>query len=181
MKPNWEEILKDRLQVYGHRNWLVIADSAYPAQSRPAIETIVADEEQTTVVDRTSTILGGCRHIKPNIYTDEELALVREEDAPGISSYRERLGSLLTGSEIRVLPHEEIIAKLDRAGVLFRVLVVKTNMRIPYTSVFFELDCGYWNTQAEKRLRAAMKSRGRRLKAPKTPALIASSGDPRST
>ena len=48
MKANWEEILKDRLQLYGHRNWLVIADSAYPAQSRPAIETIVADEEQTT-------------------------------------------------------------------------------------------------------------------------------------
>ena len=97
MKPNWEEILKDRLQLYGHRNWLVIADSAYPAQSRPAIETIVADEEQTTVLERTSAILGGCKHIKPNIYTDKELAFVREEDAPGISSYRERLGSLARG------------------------------------------------------------------------------------
>ncbi len=73
----------------------------------------------------------------------------------------------LTGPEIRVLPHEEIIAKLDRAGELFRVLVVKTNMRIPYTSVFFELDCGYWNAQAEKQLRAAMKSRSRRRKAQK--------------
>jgi hypothetical protein len=167
MKPNWEEILKDRLQLYGHRNWLVIADSAYPAQSRQAIETIVADEEQTTVLERTSAILGGCRHIKPTIYTDEELAFVREEDAPGVSSYRERLGRLFTGSEIRVLPHEDIIAKLDRAGVLFRVLVVKTNMRIPYTSMFFELDCGYWSAQAEKQLRAAMKSGGRRRKAQK--------------
>jgi hypothetical protein len=167
MTPNWEEILKDRLQLYGHRNWLVIADSAYPAQSKQAIETIVADEEQTTVLERTSAILGGCKHIKPNIYADEELTFVREEDAPGISSYREKLGSLFTGSEIRVLPHEEIIAKLDRAGELFRVLVVKTNMRIPYTSVFFELDCGYWNAQAEKQLRAAMKSGGRRRKTQK--------------
>ena len=167
MKPNWEEILKDRLQLYGHRNWLVIADAAYPAQSRPAIETITADEEQTTVLERTSAILGGCKHIKPNIFTDEELAFVCEEDALGISSYREKLGSLLTGSEIRVLPHEEIIAKLDRAGELFRVLIVKTNMRIPYTSVFFELECGYWNQRAEKRLRAAMKSRGPLRKAPR--------------
>jgi RbsD / FucU transport protein family len=167
MNPVWEEILKDRLQVYGHRNWLVVADAAYPAQSRQAIETIVADEEQTTVLERTSAILGGYNPIIPNIYTDEELTFVREEDAPGISSYRERLGSLLTGTEVRVLPHEEIIAKLDRAGELFRVLVVKTNMRIPYTSVFFELDCGYWNAQAEKKLRVAMRSLDRPRKARK--------------
>src|SRR6476619_5158366 len=100
MSSNWEEVLKDRLQLFGHRNWLVIADSAYPAQSRQAIETIVADEEQTRVLERTSAILGGCQHINPNIYTDEELAFVREEDAPGVSAYREKLGSLFTGSEI---------------------------------------------------------------------------------
>jgi L-fucose mutarotase/ribose pyranase (RbsD/FucU family) len=164
MKANWEEILKDRLQSYGHRNWLVIADSAYPAQSRAAIETIVADDDQSTVLERTSAVLRSCKHIKANIYTDKELAFVREEDAPGIASYREKLGDLFTGSERSVLPHEEIIAKLDRAGELFRVLVIKTNMRIPYTSVFFELDCGYWNAQSEKRLRTAMKSRGPRRK-----------------
>ena len=167
MNANWEEILKNRLELYGHRNWLVIADAAYPAQSRQAIETIVADEEQTTVLERACAILGGCKHIKPNIYTDEELTFVGEEYAPGIHSYRERLGSLLTGREVRALPHEDIIAKLDRAGELFRVLVIKTNMRIPYTSVFFELDCGYWNVQSEKKLRAAMRSGDRPRKAGK--------------
>ncbi|HXJ89146.1 MAG TPA: hypothetical protein VMS18_20175 [Candidatus Binatia bacterium] len=167
MNANWEEVLKGRLQLYGHRNWIVIADSAYPAQSRQAIETIVAGEEQTTVLERTFAILGGCKHIKPNIYLDQELTFVPEEDAPGIHSYREALGSFLTGAEVRVRPHEEIIAKLDRAGELFRVLVVKTNMRIPYTSVFFELDCGYWNAQAEKKLRDAMRSEGRTRKARK--------------
>ncbi len=158
MKLAWDDILKDRLQLYGHRNWLVIADSAYPAQSRQAIETIVADEDQTTVLERALAILGGCHHVKSNIYTDEELKFVREEHAPGINSYREKLAILLKAHEVRVLPHEEIISKLDRAGELFRVLVVKTNMRIPYTSLFFELDCGYWDAQAEKQLRAAMRS-----------------------
>jgi hypothetical protein len=167
MNQNWEEILKDRLRVYGHRNWLVIADSAYPAQSRPAIETIVSDEEQTKVLERTCAILGECKHIKPNIYTDRELSFVDEKDARGINSYRERLGTQFTGLAVRVLPHEEIIAKLDRAGELFRVLIFKTNMRIPYTSVFFELDCGYWNAQAEKKLRAAMRIGDRPRKARK--------------
>jgi hypothetical protein len=164
MKSDWEEILKDRLQLYGHRNWLVVADSAYPAQSRQGIETIVADEQQTTAVGRTLGILRACMHLKATVYMDEELRFVPEEDAPGISSYREELASLLRGFDVFALPHEQIISRLDRVADKFRVLVVKTNMRIPYTSVFFELECGYWNTLAEKRLRAAMRVRGRHSK-----------------
>jgi L-fucose mutarotase/ribose pyranase (RbsD/FucU family) len=159
MKANWKETLKDRLQLYGHRNWLVIADSAYPAQSRQAIETIVVDEEQVTVLEQTLAILGGCKHIEPNIYTDRELNFVKDTDAPGISSYRQELGALLKGHEVRTLPHEEIISTLDQVGETFRVLLIKTNMRIPYTSVFLELECGYWNADAEKRLRVSMRSK----------------------
>src|SRR5512147_2840606 len=152
MTSNWEDLLRDRLQLYGHRNWLVIADSAYPSQSKQGIETIVADEEQTTVLNQAFAILRECQHITPIIYTDEELKFVSEDDAQGISSYREQLGVLLKGYEVRSLRHEKIISKLDRIGKLFRVLLVKTNMRIPYTSVFFELECGYWDAQCEKRL-----------------------------
>ena len=161
MNSNWEESLKDRLQLYGHRNWIVIADSAYPAQSRQRIETIAADGEQTTALDKALAILRACKHVNATIYTDEELRFVPEEDAPGISLYREKLGRLLEGFDVCALPHAEIISRLDRTSDKFRVLVVKTNMRIPYTSVFFELECGYWNTQAEKRIRAAMRFRSR--------------------
>lgn len=157
MTSNWEELLKDRLQLYGHRNWVVIADSAYPAQSKQGIETVVAGEEQTNVLGKAFALLRACQHIKPVIYTDEELRFVSEEDAPGISSYREKLDGLLAGFDVCVLPHEEIISRLDRTGDKFRVLVLKTNLRIPYTSVFFELECAYWSSQAEKRLRAAMR------------------------
>jgi L-fucose mutarotase/ribose pyranase (RbsD/FucU family) len=158
MKPDWKAILEDRLKLYGHRNWLVVADSAYPAQSRQAIETIVADEEQTTVLRQVLGLVRDCKHIKANIYMDGELKFVREHEAPGVDSYRETLGDLVKGHEVRVLPHEEIIATLDRVGQKFRVLLIKTNMRIPYTSVFLEMECGYWNPEAEKRLRAAMQS-----------------------
>ena len=41
MKANWEEILKDRLQAYGHRNWLVIADSAYPHSPEPPLKPLL--------------------------------------------------------------------------------------------------------------------------------------------
>jgi hypothetical protein len=54
--------------------------------------------------------------------------------------------------------HEELISMLDRASQTFSVTVIKTNMTIPYTTVFFELDCAYWNGDSEKRLRAAMRA-----------------------
>jgi hypothetical protein len=161
MTSHWEEVLKDRLRLYGHRNWIVIADSAYPAQSRQAIETIVANDEHPTVLARTFAFIDEFKHVKPRIYTDEELSFVAESDAPGVTSYRERLRLVFKGYEVCALPHEEIIARLDRTGELFRVLLVKTNMRIPYTSVFLELDCGYWNAQAEERLRAAVRAGSR--------------------
>jgi hypothetical protein len=165
MSSTWEDVLKGRLQLFGHRNWLVIADSAYPAQSRQAVETIVADEEHATVLGKTFAILHACKHIRPTIYTDRELTFVSEEDAPGITSYQKQLTELLKGYEVRALPHEEIISRLDRVGEMFRVLLVKTKMRIPYTSVFLELQCGYWNVQAEGRLRAAMGSTNREMDA----------------
>ncbi len=155
---NWAQILEERVRFYGHRNWVVVADSAYPAQARKGIETIVTDTEQSAVLERVLATLRASQHVKPTVYTDQELKFVEERDAPGISAYRSRLSNLLEGFTSRVLPHEEIILKLDRAGQTFRVMVMKTNMTIPYTSVFFELDCAYWNNDAENRLRSAMRN-----------------------
>jgi hypothetical protein len=166
MSSSWQALLKDRLQLFGHRNWLVIADSAYPAQSRQGVETVVADEEHSSALVKTFEILHECKHIKPSIYTDAELAFVLEEDAPGITSYRKHLSDLLSGHQVQALLHEEILSRLDRRGDVFRVLAIKTKMQIPYTSVFVELDCGYWNAQAEERLRAAMRAKNHELGAP---------------
>ena len=33
----WRDKLTQNLSVMGHRNWIVVADSAYPAQNRPGI------------------------------------------------------------------------------------------------------------------------------------------------
>lgn len=167
MKSDWAEILKRRAELYGHRNWIVVADSAYPAQANEGIETILANEEQTTVLDSVVEILSSCRHVTPTVYTDKELQFIPEQDTPGIASFRKRLAEILRPYAVSSLPHEEIITRLDRAGRLFRVLLIKTAACIPYTSVFFELGCKYWDGQAETRLRTAMQSRNRHQSSPK--------------
>lgn len=153
---DWERQFTSSLPLYGHRNWVVVADSAYPAQSSPGIDTIVARADQVHVLKRVLAAILASPHVKANVYTDQELGFVAEQDAPGITEYRLQLTELLRGKAAHQLRHEEIISKLDQAAQTFRVLIIKTNMTIAYTSVFLELDCAYWSAAAEQRLRSAM-------------------------
>ena len=154
----WKTKLQKELPLLGHRNWIVVVDSAYPLQTAPGIETICANEDQLDVVKAVLAELAKTKHVKPVIYTDVEMKFVAETNAPGMAAFREDLLKILARQPVRVLPHEEIIAKLDEAGKTFKILVIKTPLTKPYTSVFFQLECGYWNADAEKQLRDAMKS-----------------------
>ncbi|MGD0901889.1 MAG: RbsD/FucU domain-containing protein [Terracidiphilus sp.] len=155
--PDWERQFRALLPLFGHRNWMVVADSAYPAQSKPGIETVAAGEDQMRVLRKVLDAITASSHIRANVYVDKELAFVAENDAPGVAEYRSQLAAALYGTRVSQIPHEQIIQKLDQSAQIFRILIVKTDMTIPYTSVFFELDCGYWNAEAEERLRQAMR------------------------
>jgi RbsD / FucU transport protein family len=160
-RQNWENNLNGELPLLGHRNWIVVADSAYPAHSNPGIQTMIASGDPLDVIERVIACLTMHWHIKTSAYKDLELDYVSEEDAPGVTRYRRRLAAILKHAELRCLPHEQIIAKLDHRARIFRVLIIKTELMIPYTSVFLELDCGYWTEDAEKRLRREMGKRKR--------------------
>lgn len=154
---SWRTRLDRELPLLGHRNWIVVADAAYPWQTASGIETIYTGEDQLTVVKAVLDALSRARHVKPIIYTDAELAEVPESDAKGVTEYRDKLKKSLDGHEAKAMAHDEIIKKLDEAGKTFHVLLLKTRLTIPYTSVFLQLDCGYWNADSEKKLRDAIK------------------------
>jgi L-fucose mutarotase/ribose pyranase (RbsD/FucU family) len=157
---NWQKVLADRIPAYGHRNWIVVADSAYPAQAQEGIETIVANADQLQVLEAVLAALGGSKHVTPIIHTDQELNYLDDTQAPGVEAYRERLAALFKDKTVDSLPHERIIEKLDEVSRTFRVLIIKTNMTVPYTTVFLQLDCAYWGPDAEKGLRAKMAAAG---------------------
>ena len=152
----WEQSLKRQLPMLGHRNWIVVADSAYPAQANPGIETIATTADHLEVLKATLDAIGKSRHVRANIYLDAEFKLVAEQDGPGINRFRQKLVRLIGNRETRVLPHHQIITRLDESAKIFRILILKSTLAIPYTSIFLELDCGYWTPQAEERLRLSM-------------------------
>jgi hypothetical protein len=143
-----------RLPLLGHRNWISVVDAAYPWQTAPGVETIATGTEHLTVLKTVLDAVRTAPHVRPLVYLDAELAALSESENPGIGPLRKKMHHLFQEEETTSLPHDEIIQRLDAAARLFRVLILKTEMTFPYTSVFLELNCGYWSEASEQKLRA---------------------------
>lgn len=156
---SWKDTLERRLPALGHRNWIVVADAAYPKHCAPGMETVYAGGKLLDVLEKVLDALEDAPHVRPVAWLDAELAFVDEADSPGADELRCALDEKLAGLEVRRVSHEEIIEKLDAAAQCFDVLLLKTDLTIPYTSVFLELGCGYWSAEQEGRMRCAIAER----------------------
>jgi hypothetical protein len=155
-EPAWREKVADAMPLLGHRNWILIVDSAYPLQSATGIQTIETGAGQLEVLRHVLSAIDKSIHVRPVITMDAELPFIPEADAPGVSTYRTEINDLLRNYPAETLPHDRVIANIEEASKHFNILVLKTTMTVPYTSVFIRLDCKYWSADAEQRLRAKM-------------------------
>jgi hypothetical protein len=153
---DWRQILEQELPLLGHRNWIVIVDSAYPLQSSPGVETVETGASEEEVVRTVLGDLSRSKHVAPDVYMDAELPFVPEQGAPGVTAYRAQIPSMIGSLPVQSLPHEQLIKMLADAGTTFHILVLKTTLTVPYTSVFLRLDCKYWDAASEASLRKAM-------------------------
>ena len=76
---------------------------------------------------------------------------------PYIENYKKQLQKNLKDIVPMTMLHDSVFVKIDKASRLFKVVVLKTEEVIPYSSVFIELDCRYWSGEKEKELRELMK------------------------
>jgi hypothetical protein len=155
----WKRLLDQRLPALGHRNWIGVVDAAYPLQSAAGLETVVTEADHLTVLREVLAAVDQAPHVRARVLLDAELEHLPESHAAGIGRLRDELKKLLAGQAVTVLPHEEIIGKLDGAARLFNIVLFKTTLTLPYTSVFLELDCGYWSEAAEHFLRDTLKNK----------------------
>jgi hypothetical protein len=166
---DWKQQFESSLPLLGHRNWIVVADKAFPQQNAAGIEYINTDEELLPVLEFVLGKINASTHVRPIIFRDKELEFITEDQVKGVGAFRtlseKAFHSSATPKEspvgkagaFQTLLHDSVFVKLDAASKLFRVLVLKTNGTIPYSSVFLQLDCAYWNANQEHQLRESMK------------------------
>ena len=97
--PDWQTRLGQILPLLGHRNWIMIVDSAYPLQSSAGVETLETNTDQLEVIRKVLGAIDSSIHVRPIVYMDAELPFVPEKDAPGVTAYREEIKTALAGQE----------------------------------------------------------------------------------
>ena len=96
-------------------------------------------------------------HIYGHFYQDKELIFLDDSICPGIENYRFIQEQYIPKNEVQYISHEFLLNKIDSISSFYNVLVVKTNLVLPYTSTFIELDCKYWNRDKQKALKNKMQ------------------------
>lgn len=150
-QPSWQMQLDSLLPLMGHRNWIIIADEAFPLQSSAGMIYINTSTSLPDVARYAMHRINSSAHIQPVLYMDKELLYV-----PGTAAYRDTMQQIFKGLPVQTLLHDSVFAKMDKTAGLFKVLVLKTNTTLAYSSVFMNLDCRYWSAGKEQQLREAM-------------------------
>ena len=155
-KNMWKEEFQQNLPFLGHRNWVLVVDKAFPLQSAAGMTVINTGEQLPIVLMEVMKDISASTHVKPIVYTDSELNFITQDLSPGVDELKKDIFASLKGYEVNTILHEAVFAKLDEASKMFSVVVLKTETTIPYTSVFIQLDCSYWDANREKALREKM-------------------------
>lgn len=155
---DWKAIVQNRLSLYGHRNWIVVSDSAFPAFSEPGIETIAVNEDSPAVLKYVAHAIASSRHVRATVFVDQELQFIDDHDYPEVTEVRRQIAAEFAKEQVTTMPHADIMNKVDEAGKTYRILFLKTTTAVPYTSVFMRLDCGYLSDDGERKIRAKIRA-----------------------
>ncbi len=150
---DWKTVIRSHLPLYGHRNWIVVADSAFSVYAEPGIKTIVANEDLALVLQYVAGNISASQHVRATVFLDKEFEIVEERDYPGVSALRRRIATTFAADQVSSTLHSEAMRTISEAGAIFRVLLIKTIGTIPYSSVYIRLDCGYMNDEVERKIR----------------------------
>ncbi|MBC8126409.1 MAG: hypothetical protein H8M99_04580 [Gloeobacteraceae cyanobacterium ES-bin-144] len=150
---NWQAAVQRQAGQLGYRNWIVIAEASFPAQSRHGVHQVAASVDVPEAVDYVLRTLEQSENVRPQVYVTRELRSVENDFAPGIDELRKRLLTSLHGHETTELDQQSLLTLLEDANRSFDVLVIRTTTALPYSSVFLELRPGYWDVDSETRLR----------------------------
>jgi tRNA U34 5-carboxymethylaminomethyl modifying enzyme MnmG/GidA len=155
--PSWLKTVDHEVHRLGTFNWVIIAEPSFPALSRTGVTTITTPVSTIEALDGVLQSIDSHSHVRPRIHLTREAGAVIEHDTPGIDDYRTKLKQVLNERDTLTLTNNTLNLLITDAQKNYRILVIKTTTSLPYTSVFLELESGYWDGVSETALRKRLK------------------------
>lgn len=149
----WSKSLNAEIAELGAYNWILVTEAAYPAPGRPAAHSLLSPYKSPRTLELTLQSIDDSGHTSPRIYLTKELERIKEVYAPGMNEHRENLLNSLHGRTTQSLPSQSLESLLRTSKNGNRVLVIKSQTALPYTSIYIELESGYWSGESETALR----------------------------
>ena len=128
----WLGTLRHELGYLGARNWVVVAEAAFPIHSRRGLSVVQLNGEIPDVVDAVERVIEEKSHVKPRLYVATEAASVPYDYAPGIKNYREQLEEALHGRETVQLDHTMLLRMLKDVSYMLQDVYYKDVLYIVY-------------------------------------------------
>ncbi len=137
----------------GARNWIVIADPTLPVLAGAGVQVLPVEANNADTLREVLDQLELQAALVPRLWLSRELTAIPENRAPGIRRYTREMKNLIRGRFHYYIDQRFIDMQLAQAAAHYRVLYLKTNTHLPYSSIAIELDSGYWNSDAEAEIR----------------------------
>ena len=145
-----------QLLQQGARNWVVIADPTYPIPAGAGAYTMAVQSGAADTFREVLDLLETQASLTPRIWVCNEMEVLTDSLAPGITQYKHEIDPLLSGRFCYRLDEKIISAQLADASQKYRILYIKTRTQLPYSTIAIELDSGYWDPDAEAEVRKRM-------------------------
>lgn len=153
----WQAAVERQAGQLGYRNWIVIAEASFPAHNRLGIRQVNSSVSIPETLDYVLNVLEQTENLRPKVYVPRELRSVENDFAPGIDELRKAIKSSTRGHELTELDQQSLLTLVEDANRSFDVLVIRTPTALPYSSIFIELQPGYWDAVSENRLRERIR------------------------
>ncbi len=151
--PDWLKTVDEEVHKLGSFNWIIIAEPSFPALSRSGVTTITTPVTTPEALYGVLQSIDSHNHVRPKIHLTREADAVVETDTPGINTFRAQLKHVINERDTQTLTNNTLKLLITDARKNYRILVIKTTTSLPYTSVFLELESGYWDGTHETTLR----------------------------
>lgn len=155
-QPLWINNLNQEVTRLGAKNWIVVSDAAYAMPNDLNVRTVMVDTDIDEALEMLFQQMESLGHVWARSYKLREFDHLNEELAPGVNGLKTRLNKVLSYRKTQQISFKTAEALLQTAAQDYQVLVIKTNTAYPYSSVYLELDSGYWTAESEQSLREKM-------------------------